>query len=424
MQCLLIFILCLCLLYEGGSDFTESLIVKSLNTSSNGIAFYRVYYDSSSVFQFPEEYTLSESLKLLRKAVNEIPEVPFSMIPLRFSPQDVLPSLHQASFNFNAILASIIARNEYFLTSKTIYLRDVWNPSVSRWLGKIIISWRNRGVIQFSELSSDFNKVIPSKLFTEGNDRYIIAYNGNKQEDARLFPLSDGTLLVAFTAVTPPLGKKRIPHAFQSYSIGRYHERNNSITFDEPYLFNQDFGGWQKNWIPFEFEKSLYFIQSIFPQRILRVIGKSPTNHTVQYEDVVFPSTARISSLPWKEEPYGWLRGGSPMIRLTGKNSHLFLMMFHSVYSFRDYYMGAMTLCASPPFLIHSMSAFPIVNLEHYRGQRMSRKVPYVVFPTSLLLEGDNELLLVFGHQDKNGYISRFPLDDLLKSLTLVQDCP
>jgi predicted GH43/DUF377 family glycosyl hydrolase len=377
-------------------------------------------YEDGGVHSFPDQATLTSTLKMLSMKELDIPRIPVSVIPGHFKVVGVLPSVIESKHPENALIASIIQRNSFFLNSKFLFLPNVWNPSIIKWSNMTIISWRLKGELKFASVNENlFSARVSAEDILIGPELDGIPFDGNKHEDPRLFTLTNGKLLVTFTSVTPPRGKKRIPHAMQSYSLGTYNAPS-GVTFEKALLFDQDFGGWQKNWVPFEYDASLYFIQQIFPPRIFRVIGKFPTNQTVQFQEIPILDPPR--SLPWFEE-FGVIRGGTPAIYVRSRN--LFLMVFHSVYRFRDYYMGAMTLCPRPPFSIHSISPVPIVDLQFYSGPRMSRKVPYVVFPTSLALsEGETDVILAFGHQDKNGVLARFPLSDLLGSLTTVQPCP
>eukprot|EP00599_Poterioochromonas_sp_BG-1_P002917 CAMPEP_0173146500 /NCGR_PEP_ID=MMETSP1105-20130129/8533_1 /TAXON_ID=2985 /ORGANISM="Ochromonas sp., Strain BG-1" /LENGTH=163 /DNA_ID=CAMNT_0014060719 /DNA_START=574 /DNA_END=1066 /DNA_ORIENTATION=- len=144
----------------------------------------------------------------------------------------------------------------------------------------------------------------------------LIPPDGNRHEDPRLLLLSDNRVLIAFTAVLPPVrGKRRIPHACQGFTFGQYQKNNlndRQLVMERAILFDQDFGGWQKNWVPFEYEQQLYFIHSIYPTRIFRFIDKYPNNQTARYEEIKVDYRGR-QRLPWKEE-YGLLRGGTPAI--------------------------------------------------------------------------------------------------------------
>jgi predicted GH43/DUF377 family glycosyl hydrolase len=404
------------------SSVTYSLIVKShvRNDTKVSTHYYAIYEKEKNVFEFPDILTLQETLRILDMKT-DIPEISAEIIPRRVHVDAILPSIIDSSFHRNALLAFIIQRNSFFQSAKFTLLENVWNPAIARWLNQTVVSWRAKGIVQFAFLKTFSEIDFSPRMNLGGPDagKYVIPNNGNKQEDPRLLLLSNNKLLVAFTAVTAPNGKKRIPHAFQSFSLGHFDKTSQGIVFEEPYLFDQDFGGWQKNWVPFEYSNEIYFIQRIFPPRIFRVLGKYSNNHTAQYEEIS-PATVP-ASLPWKEE-FGILRGGTPALLLPGRG--LYLMIFHSVYQFRDYYMGAITFCAAPPFAIHSISPVPIVNLQFYHGQKMSRKVPYVVFPTSLILSEDpKEVILTFGHQDKNGYLTLLRLEKLLDSMVEVHKC-
>eukprot|EP01040_Poterioochromonas_malhamensis_P011993 gene11993-13091_t len=410
----------------------SQLIVK---TESPTI-FYMIYREDGSThtYQFPDDMTFKETLRMSNISDSMISTVPSNLVPGIFPSITLLPSVTTSSHNHNAILAFILQRNTFFQEAKLAFIPNHWNPAVilensNSEESSYLIAWRQKGSIEFGRIVN-VNGSISSDLFQSmrplSGSSSLIPPDGNRHEDPRLLLLSDNRVLIAFTAVLPPVrGKRRIPHACQGFTFGQYQKNNlneRQLVMERAILFDQDFGGWQKNWVPFEYEQQLYFIHSISPTRIFRFIEKYPNNQTARYEEIKVDYRGR-QRLPWKEE-YGLLRGGTPAIRLQGKNSHLYLMMFHSVYSFRDYYMGAITFCAKPPFRIHSMSPVPIVNLNFYSGKRMSRKVPYVVFPTSLVLSNEGqEVMLSFGHQDKQGYLAKFSLQSLLNSLVNVESC-
>ena len=84
------------------------------------------------------------------------------------------------------------------------------------------------------------------------------------------------------------------------------------------------------------------------------------------------------------------------------------------------YFMGGYSFSSKPPFRLLGVSNAPIVDESFYNGPWLRKNVCYVVYPTSLWLQGNDTLQLVMGFNDFSGYLLQISLAELLKSLVKV----
>lgn len=175
---------------------------------------------------------------------------------------------------------------------------------------------------------------------------------------------------------------------------------------DELDLKRIDYGRYrtEKNWTPFEYEGELYFISDHSNQRVFKV--------DVETGVAVEQSThGRVS---W---PYGQVRGGSPAIPL---NDEEFFTFFHSskVYTLASgdrrkiYFAGALTFSRKPPFEILRMTKHPLMDETYYDDQNQNS----IIFPTGVLLEGDN-LSLLAGKNDTHLILSQMSMEKLNRKM-------
>ena len=90
----------------------------------------------------------------------------------------------------------------------------------------------------------------------------------------------------------------------------------------------------------------------------------------------------------------------------------------------RSYFIGAMTFCPNYPYQINRMSRYPIVKEQYYKGDWVSSKVDYVLFPSGIVLDDNKRYVWVsMGSQDKNGTIVKFDIEELFQSMKFVNNC-
>jgi predicted GH43/DUF377 family glycosyl hydrolase len=181
----------------------------------------------------------------------------------------------------------------------------------------------------------------------------------------------------------------------------------------------------QKNWSPFLYRNNVLLIQSINP---LVVVKTSP--HSEERLMAYDESRSPPVGIYW---PYGHLRGGTNAVFVREKG--VYLAFFHSAgnipgNSMKTYAMGAYTFTAEAPFRLVSTSPGPIMPEAFYTGPwdpLRNRGIDYCVFPMSIYLEErasettGTEVVMGLGFQDGGGYMVRFDLEQLWRTLVPVQ---
>jgi hypothetical protein len=202
----------------------------------------------------------------------------------------------------------------------------------------------------------------------------------------------------------------------------------------------------QKNWVVLEHKAEIYYFPSLNPLVVCKQNGFVHRNHDPNPEIPTYPYIAKIDvvhqsdqqQLPWDEQRYGGLRGGTHAMLVTHPKKpamKLYLHFFHTVSAFKPvnfltYFMGAMTFCPDQPFHIHSMSAHPILLPEFYQGpwtRKQYYTIDYVMFPISIFELPEDEgkyVWISMGSYDQIGWTVKFDLADLLDSLDVVKECP
>ncbi len=88
------------------------------------------------------------------------------------------------------------------------------------------------------------------------------------------------------------------------------------------------------------------------------------------------------------------------------------------------YFMGAITFCPKFPHNIKSISKYPILNETLYQNSWASKIIDYCVYPAGIILDEDDvHAYISFGHQDRDAYVMKIHIDNLLAGLYHVSDC-
>ena len=319
-----------------------------------------------------------------------------------------------------------------------------------------------------------------------GTNKHLWQFN---VEDARMMVLPDNRLLIVYntgkimrlciTKIT--LQHEKIGTQQQTVEFPANNEGNNStLLFEKEVYLNSSSVkiAKQKNWSPFLYELDIFYIYSIQPWRIVKVLESTddgfgnfaetriqPINETYgsyffrsQIKTVHFQEFSKtIYELGWHDQLFGAPRGGSPAILLPGNNHYL--TIFHTRIVLKgnvnySYMMGAVCFCSKPPFLPYSISNVPIVHKSWYTGPWAARQLDYIVYPMAILLQDmthndtiglhransekhnssyktrhelfENKVLLIsMGRQDRFGHIVRIGLDGILRGMRLIgpQEC-
>ena len=187
---------------------------------------------------------------------------------------------------------------------------------------------------------------------------------GYFQQEARLVQLDADRIFAIFTARFT----QQSPFT-QIYVILTFNRSNGWFAVGSPKWIDYGRDVHSKNFVPLVFANSVYLLPSIDPLVVLRLHPNDVDN--VGTVTVVHEGTP--SQLPW-EEAYGThIRSGTAAVQV----GDLYLLFFHTrvtghaqgvdVNPGDHFFMGAMTLCPHPPFLIRSTSRFPLeINFSLY----------------------------------------------------------
>uniref|UniRef100_A0A7S0SVW3 Uncharacterized protein n=1 Tax=Chromulina nebulosa TaxID=96789 RepID=A0A7S0SVW3_9STRA len=205
---------------------------------------------------------------------------------------------------------------------------------------------------------------------------------------------------------------------------------------------------YEKNWSPFLYNESLYFVYRVLPLEVIYFTDYyyTPKNryyHTHGFLSVKMNLTSldKCSQMNYKDGlswAYGKIRGGTPLYLIQDVG---YVGFFHSLLPSCDYnyFFGAYVISSHPPFKILKMSHQPIISNDvlvmHTGNQYKS-----VIFPMSYyMLDHDKKILdtktniyisnissivVAAGYADSVGYIIHLDITMLLNSMTdMVDSC-
>ncbi len=314
----------------------------------------------------------------------------------------------------------------HYLIGHGTQLRS-YNPSMLRLQnGRILFCWRSTDYdsqVLFGWYHLHNHTITPEPSIKIQNSVVLKGSKSPMQDDGRLIALNN-TVIVTFSGVFDKL------LIAQMYATGIYNEVTNTIDFakDSSKMFK--FPENQKNWTPFIYKNELHLFHSLNPVFVVKANGPDPSavddNNQNLLSVVTVSKLDKVLNLPWDGKLYGeHLRGGTPAIMLRGK----LFSVFHTQTSFINglftYFMGAITFCPEPPFQIHSISAVPIIKKHLYDGPWDTKKINYVLYPMSAVVEDASEkhIYVSMGYQDKNGYLIKLEVDGLFDHMELVNHC-
>lgn len=164
---------------------------------------------------------------------------------------------------------------------------------------------------------------------------------------------------------------------------------------------------WQKNWVPFVYEKQLLMSYSISPHEVLKIDTSSGLSKHL---------FTKRSGITWDK---GVLRGGTPALLVDGN----YLGFFHSSIVTKSetsngnpmhhYYMGAYIFSSKPPFRVQKISPEPIVADGFYTHSSYDKRV---IFPGGFAVVGD-QFYVAYGKDDSEVWIAIIDKKKLMKSL-------
>eukprot|EP01037_Dinobryon_pediforme_P020448 gene20448-21075_t len=267
----------------------------------------------------------------------------------------------------------------------THIIRGIRNPSLVFWMNKTLILWpvinygANTCFIQFCWLNENFTIDARAENFgIDANTRIKTLSFNRIDEDPRLLLLKNG----------------------ESYLVIHFNASSQRAEFqDSALLHSPSINAIGKNWIPFEYNQSIYLIVSINPSHIVELLPGRDRNETEKglLRNVVYNESEK--NLPWLGKEFGRpLRGGSAAVLVRG----VYLTFFHTLRTTTHHKLGK----RSTYFMGVMMSRYPIVDpkWDLYQGPWCYKALNYVVYPVGLALEPDGKhLWLSLGHQDAQG---------------------
>ncbi len=251
-------------------------------------------------------------------------------------------------------------------------------------------------------------------------------YSSFDGQDARLLSLPKDGFVVIYTLPYPP---NIVMPGISMITL----DANGNLSFSSSLrIFPPEwpsFSGREKNWSPFLFQGSVYFIKSINPLIVVRLNSYSnnarPLKETFEEKHLGNVTTSVVSTskyIPGIDWGHLHMRGGSEA-RLI--DNQFYLSFFHTQTRIQGsglttYFFGAYTFSPTPPFALLGVSRFPIIEKALYTGRWNTRfprrKIDYVVFPMSFFVKNGTVHVAV-GYQDECGWLLMLNLIELLTSL-------
>jgi predicted GH43/DUF377 family glycosyl hydrolase len=307
------------------------------------------------------------------------------------------------------------------IASKQIVLPsypDAFNPSLLKIEEGFLLTFRFRpnreserwvSYIGIVILNEDFDPITePQLLMTRWSDSKI----PSQSEDGRVFMYRGRTFLIFNDNVEildPTPCQRRDMYLTELFRRGKEFFLSSSMKLVSDEKYKQQW--WQKNWVPFEWNKTLLLTYSIDPHEILYpnlVNGKC------------YPSYKTEQHFDWN---WGVLRGSTPALLLDGE----YLSFFHSALKMSSdgslgipmwhYFMGAYTFSSEPPFFIKKITPVPIIGKGFYTVSSSEKKV---IFPGGHVF-CDPYIYVAYGKDDKEIWIATLNKEALLRFMKEVR---
>lgn len=254
-------------------------------------------------------------------------------------------------------------------------------------------------------LDHDFNVIsVPQLIDTRFGNHDVPA----QSEDARIFSCN-GQLYIIYND-NPKVTMPTI-HDRRDLYIAELHESEGYYFLSHPLkLKHEDKYSkvlWQKNWVPFESNGSLYLSYSIYGHEVLKANLEtgicSPVHHTTM-------------NFQWH---FGSLRGGTPALLINGKYYSFFhSSMLMTSYASRGkemihYLMGAYTFSKDPPYEILEITPAPIEGKGFYTRSDCDKRV---IFPCGYV-DGGDVFYVTYGKDDREMWIATIDKLNLAKCM-------
>lgn len=321
------------------------------------------------------------------------------------------------SFLFGSIDLNLLSQ-PFVLEKKQIKIPEypcAYNPSIVRWNGSILMSFRiltGGQNVWYSEiglvwLDDNFKPISkPVLLNTRKNFLYP-----SKAEDARLFTINNRLyILYNDDDGFHDEGRRRMFHSELLYDGKNFFVDPECINIYE----GENPERWEKNWVPFDYHGSLLMAYSIVPHTIFLPLFDFGKCETVCSTKSLFPWL-------WGQKR---IFGGTPALKIDDE----YLAFFHSSISMASlqsnhqatwhYFMAAYKFSGDPPFAITSVSPMPIIGQGLYDNPLIYKRV---VFPGSFIFD-DRYIWVSYGREDTEAWVLKLDKKGLLNSLVPVKE--
>jgi predicted GH43/DUF377 family glycosyl hydrolase len=289
-----------------------------------------------------------------------------------------------------------------------------FNPSIIRWKGKILMSFRNLANPKDSYNSSEIGLVWLDENFEVASEAQILKISNypNRSEDGRLIEVN-GRLYMIYSDNEDQVITKR---GFRVY-IAELAEKEGLFTIlSKEKLTNYEGESEhlrEKNWTPFNYKDELYLSYSLNPHLVFKPLFKKNVAETV--------------ALSRKDLPFwiwGDLRGGTQTLEV----GDCYLTFFHtalkmaSVYSenkeMLHYFMGAATFKKEPPFEMSYISPEPINGRGFFSGAIYKQYWGSWrgIFPGGFIFD-DRHIYIFYGRQNCELWMVKLDKKGLFNSL-------
>jgi len=297
---------------------------------------------------------------------------------------------------------------------------DAFNPSIVRWEGSLLMSFREVSKPCFpaipSASESSIGLVWLDDDFNPISDAYMLDFGSaiSRAEDPRLLVVGND-LCIVYSNNTEEVATDC---GFCMWIAKLLFYQDEFYLYDNwklAYLDGEQHLKREKNWVPFDFNGRLCLSYRISPHKVF---------FTMYHSEICYTLSESNTPVKWK---WGELRGGTPAIDINGR----YLSIFHSNIEIATthsegkvmphYFMGAYLFSNQPPFEITHISSRPIIAKGFYSGEQY----PYywrptqVVFPCGILAKGNN-IWITYGRQDHEIWVAKLDRVKLLMSLSPV----
>jgi len=235
----------------------------------------------------------------------------------------------------------------------------------------------------------------------------------SQAEDARVFSYRGRLFLIYNDNVDvtePSLSDRRDMFIAELHHDGKHF----SLSLPLKLIHNEKYHAvlWQKNWIPFEWNKTLLLSYSFNPQEIL---------YPNLFDGICYNFYETSFDFNWS---LGRLKGSTPPQLFDGE----YLGFFHSGtkgfssvslgFEMWHYFMGAYTFSASPPFNVTKVTPYPIVGDDFYTPSFREKRV---IFPGGFVLN-ESSIFVAYGKDDCEMWIATIDRKALKEVLIPIDD--